>query len=121
MDGLVARGQLQRLPGWSLTREQGHWPTVANVGYRNDLKTKRIEVDPEMLYVRLQRISDTVVCTGILQPLSIQVRKRGRRQFRASPSLNAFSLVSGLDYSPKVAKRFFKVRTRSQSLRRLAG
>jgi site-specific DNA recombinase len=26
--------------------EQGHWPTVALVGYRNNLETKRIELDP---------------------------------------------------------------------------
>jgi site-specific DNA recombinase len=26
--------------------EQGHWPTVAKVGYRNNLETKRIELDP---------------------------------------------------------------------------
>jgi site-specific DNA recombinase len=26
--------------------EQGHWPTVAPVGYQNNLETKRIEVDP---------------------------------------------------------------------------
>ena len=25
--------------------EQGHWPTVAPVGYQNNLETKRIEVD----------------------------------------------------------------------------
>jgi site-specific DNA recombinase len=27
--------------------EQGHWPTVAHIGYRNNLQTKRIDVDPE--------------------------------------------------------------------------
>jgi site-specific DNA recombinase len=27
--------------------EQGYWPTVAHVGYRNNLETKRIEIDPE--------------------------------------------------------------------------
>ena len=27
--------------------EQGHWPTVAHVGYRNNPETRRIEVDPE--------------------------------------------------------------------------
>ena len=27
--------------------EQGHWPTVAHVGYRNNPDTRRIEVDPE--------------------------------------------------------------------------
>jgi len=26
--------------------EQGHWPTVAPVGYQNNLETKRIEIDP---------------------------------------------------------------------------
>ena len=26
--------------------EQGHWPTVAHVGYRNNSETHRIEVDP---------------------------------------------------------------------------
>ncbi len=27
--------------------EQGHWPTVAHIGYINNRETKRIEVDPE--------------------------------------------------------------------------
>jgi site-specific DNA recombinase len=27
--------------------EQGHWPTVAHVGYRNNPETRRIEIDPE--------------------------------------------------------------------------
>ena len=27
--------------------EQGHWPTIAHIGYRNNLQTKRIEIDPE--------------------------------------------------------------------------
>ena len=27
--------------------EQGHWPSVAPIGYRNNLETRRIEVDPE--------------------------------------------------------------------------
>ena len=27
--------------------EQGHWPTVAHIGYMNDMTTRRIDVDPE--------------------------------------------------------------------------
>jgi site-specific DNA recombinase len=26
--------------------QQGHWPTVAHVGYLNNRETKRIEIDP---------------------------------------------------------------------------
>jgi hypothetical protein len=27
--------------------EQGHWPTVAHIGYINDTNVRRIDVDPE--------------------------------------------------------------------------
>jgi len=35
------------LKGMREKAEQGHWPAVAHLGYRNNTTTRRIEIDPE--------------------------------------------------------------------------